>query len=180
MLFMYFALLQNPEDEHLFEEFYNKFYNIIFYISKDHLVTKESAEDCAHEVLLYFAKQFHNITHDFDDKKLLNFIRVVTKCMAIDMYRKEKKHLNHIVDLDVEEFHNISAMDFDIVDEITLKEAFSKIPDDYKYICYLKYVYNMSGEEIAKMLNISKPLVRKRCMLGMQFLKNYINGENNE
>ncbi len=86
MLFMYFALLQNPEDELLFETFYNKFYNIIFYIAKDHLKTKESAEDCAHEVLMYFAKQFHNITHDFDDKKLCNFIRVVTKCMAVDIY----------------------------------------------------------------------------------------------
>ncbi len=96
------------------------------------------------------------------------------------VYRKEKKHLTHIVDLDVEEFFNISAKDFDVVDEITLKDAFNKIPEDYKYICYLKYVYNMSGEEIAKLLNISKPLVRKRCMLGKQFVVNYINGENNE
>ena len=79
MLFMYFALLQNPEDKFLFEEFYNKFYNTIFYISKQHLHTKEEAEDCAHEVLIYFATEFHNISHDFDDKKLCNFIKVVTK-----------------------------------------------------------------------------------------------------
>ena len=80
----------------------------------------------------------------------------------------------------VEEFHNISAKDFDIVDEITLKDAFDNIPEDYRFICYLKYYYNMSGEEISRYLNISQPLVRKRCMLGMQFLRNYVNGENNE
>lgn len=180
MLFMYFALLENPEDEPLYEVFYNRFYDNIFYIAKDHLKTKEAAEDCAHEVLMYFAKIFHTITHDFDDKKLFNFIRVVTKAMAIDIYRKEKKHLVNVVELDVEEFYNISAKDFDVVDEITLKDAFNKIPEDYRFICYLKYVYNMSGEEIAKMLNISKPLVRKRCMLGMQFLRSYINGDINE
>ena len=180
MLFMYFALLQNPEDEPLFEEFYNKFYNIVFYIAKDHLIKKEDAEDCAQEVMLSFAKNFHNIQHDFNDKKLCNFIRVVTKARAVDMFRKEKKHLVHIVDLDVEEFHNISAKDFDIVDEITLKDAFDNIPEDYRFICYLKYYYNMSGEEISRYLNISQPLVRKRCMLGMQFLRNYVNGENNE
>ena len=180
MLFMYLALLQNPEDELLFETFYNKFYNTIFLISKDHLKTKEAAEDCAHEVLMYFAKEFHNITHDFDDKKLCNYVRVVTKCMSIDLYRKEKKHLINVTDTDIEDFYDLAAKDFDVVDEITLKDAFNKMPEDYKFICYLKYVYNMSGEEIAKMLNISKPLVRKRCMLGRQFIVNYINGENDE
>ena len=180
MLFMYLALLQNPEDEHLFEEFYNEFYNTIFYIAKDHLKTKEAAEDCAHEVLLYFAKEFHNISHNFNDKKLCNFIRIVTKNMAIDLYRKEKKHLAHIVDLDVEEFYNISVKDFDVVDEITLKDAFDNLPDEYRYICYLKYYFNVSGEEIAKMLKISHPLVRKRCMIGMKLMREYINGENNE
>ena len=180
MLFMYFALLQNPEDEFLFETFYNKFYNIVYYVAKDHLHTKEDAEDCAHEVFLIFAKDFHNITHDFDDKKLCNYIRVVTKCKAIDMYRHEKKHINNVVDIDIEDFYNVSANDFDIVDEITLKDAFNNIPEEYRYICYLKYYFNMSGEEIANKLNISKPLVRKRCMLGMKFLRNYIKGENDE
>ena len=180
MLFMYFALLENPEDEHLFEEFYNKFYNTIFYIAKDHLKTKESAEDCAHEVLISFAKNFHNITHDFNDKKLCSLIRVITKARAIDMYRKEKKHIQNVVELDVEEFYSVSTKDFDVVDEITLKDAFDNLPDDYRYICYLKYYLNVSGEEIAKMLKISHPLVRKRCMIGMKLMREYINGENNE
>ena len=177
MLFMYFALLQNPEDEMLFETFYNTFYNTIFYISKEHLGTKQNAEDCAHEVLLFFAKEFHNITHDFNDKKLWNYVRVVTKCMAIDMYRKEKKHIINLADADVTDFYDIPDKDFDVVDEIQLKDAFNNMPEEYKYICYLKYVFNMSGEEIAKMLNISHPLVRKRCMLGKRFIKNYIMGE---
>lgn len=180
MMFMYFALLQNPEDEHLFEEFYNKFYNTIFYIAKDHLHTKESAEDCAQEVMVSFAKNFHNIQHDFNDKKLCNFIRVVTKAKAVDMFRKEKKHLVNVVELDVEDFFNISTKEFDIVDVITLKDAFDKIPEEYRFICYLKYYYNMTGEEISRYLNISHSLVRKRCMLGMRFVRNYVNGESNE
>ena len=180
MLFMYFAVLQNPEDEPLFEEFYNKFYDTMFYIAKGHLHTKESAEDCAQEVMFNFAKNFHNITHDFNDKKLCNFIRLVAKAKAVDMYRKEKRHFENVVELDVEDFYNVSAKEFDIVEEITLKEAFDKIPEEYRFICYLKYYYNMTGEEISKYLNISQPLVRKRCMLGMQFVRNYVNGENNE
>lgn len=177
MLYMYFAVLENPDDEPLFEVFYNKFYNTIFCIAKDHLHTKEAAEDCAHEVLLYFAKEFHNITHDFNDIKLCNFIRVVSKCMAIDAYRKEKKHIVNVADADLSEFYNIASNDFDVFDEIQLKEAFNKMPESYRYVCYLKYVYNMSGAEISKMLNISEPVVRKRCMLGKQFVRNYILGD---
>lgn len=178
MLFVYFSLLQNPEDELLFETFYNKFYNTIYYISKEHLHTKEAAEDCAHEILLYFAKNFHNISHDFNDNRLRNYIKVVSKCMAIDMYRKEKKHIDNIADADITVFYDISEKEFDVIDEIQLKEAFDKMPEEYRYICYLKYVYNMSGKEIAKMLQISETLVRKRCMLGKQFLKNYLMGDN--
>lgn len=174
MLFMCFAVLQNPEDKFLFEEFYKKFYNTVYYISKEHLHTKEAAEDCAHEVLLYFAKEFHNITHDFTDKKLWNYVRVVAKCMAIDIYRKEKKHLNYVVDYDVEDFYNLSVDDFDVCDEILLKDAFDILPEEYRYICYLKYYFELSGSQISKMLNISEPLVRKRCMIGKHLMQKYL------
>lgn len=180
MLFMYFAVLQNPEDEPLFEEFYNKFYDTMFYIAKKHLHTIELAEDCAQEVMFSFAKNFHNITHDFNDKKLCSLIRIVTKAKAVDMYRKEKRHFENVVELDVEDFYNLSVKEFDVVDAITLRDAFNNIPEDYKFICYLKYYCNLSGKEISNYLNISQPLVRKRCMLGMQFVRNYVNGENNE
>ena len=178
MLFMYFAVLQNPEDEPIFNEFYNKFYKTMFHIAKGHLHTNELAEDCAQEVMLSFAKNFHNITHDFNDRRLNNLIRIVTKAKAVDMYRKEKRHFENLVELDVEDFYNLSTKEFDVVEAITLKDAFDKIPEDYRFICYLKYHYNMTGEEISNYLNISQPLVRKRCMLGMQFVRKYIDGEN--
>ena len=84
-------MLQNPEDKPRFEEFYNKFYDTIYYVAKKHLKTKESAEDCAQEVLMRFAKNFHNIKQDFDDKRFKNYVMVITKCVAIDMYRKNQK-----------------------------------------------------------------------------------------
>ena len=58
MLSLCLAMLQNPEDKPRFEEFYNKFYDTIYYIAKEHLRTKESAEDCAQEVMMHFAKDF--------------------------------------------------------------------------------------------------------------------------
>ena len=55
------------------------------------------------------------------------------------------------------------------------------MPEIYRDVFYLKYVWQYSGEEISKILNLSQPVVRKRCMRGMQFVKNYIkDDEKNE
>lgn len=174
MLALCLALLENPEDEPRFELFYNKFYKTIFFIAKDHLHDIQLSEDCAQEVLMVCAKNFHNLSKDFNDPKLRNFIKVVSKCVAIDMYRKSQRRTDNVASVDVSEFRGVAEKDFDIFDEMQLKEAIDKMPDDYKYIFYLKYVCDYTGAEIAKMLDMSQPLVRKRCMLGMQFVKQYL------
>ena len=174
MLFICLSLLQNPEDKQRFEEFYNKFYDMIFYIAKERLNTIEAAEDCAQEVMMRFAKDFHKITQDFDDKKFKNYVRVVSKGVAIDVYRREKKHLTNVVDADISEFYDIADEEFDVCDVVLLKEAIDAMPELYRYVFYLKYIYGLSGAEIAEKLNISKTLVRQRCMLGKQFVREFV------
>lgn len=174
MLLICLALLQNPEDKARFEEFYNKFYDTMFYIAKDHLKTKEAAEDCAQEIMMRFARDFHNIKQDFNDKSFKNYVRVVSKGIAIDMYRKEKKHLEHIVDADLSEFNDLSVDEFEVCNLMLLKQAIDAMPESYKSAFHMKYLYELSGAEIAKRLNISEPLVRRRCMLGMQFVRSFV------
>ena len=177
MLSICLAMLQNPEDVPRFEEFYNTFYNTIYYVAKEHLKTKEAAEDCAQEVMMRFAKDFHNITQEFDDKKFKNYVIVVSKCMAIDMYRKEKKHIVNVVDADLSELFYVGEEEFEFCDLILLKEAINAMPEKNRQVFYLKYVCGYSGEEISKAINMSEPMVRKRCMLGMQFVREYIKEE---
>ncbi len=168
-------LLENPEDKLRFEEFYNKFYDTIFYIAKDHLRTKEAAEDCAQEILIHFAKDFHNIKQDFDDISFKAYVRVVSKGIAVDMYRREKKHLENVIDEDISGFNDISAEEFEICDNILLKQAIDAMPESYKYVFYLKYYYQFSGAEIAAKTGLTETSVRQKCMLGMKFVRNYLN-----
>lgn len=174
MLSICLALLQNPEDKLRFEEFYNKFYNTIYFIAKDHLKTKEAAEDCAQEIMIRFAKDFHNIKQDFDDKSFRNYVRVVSKCIAVDMYRKEKKHLENIVDADLTDFYNLSVEEFNIYDTSILKQAVDSMPESYKYVFWLKYYFQYTGAEISKKTGISETSVRQKCMLGKNFVKNFV------
>ncbi len=181
MLSICLALLQNPEDKFRFEEFYNKFYNTIYFIAKDHLKTNELAEDCAQEIMIRFAKDFHNIKQDFDDNSFKKYVRVVSKGMAIDMYRKEKKHIEHVVNADLSDFYNLSVEEFEVCDTMLLKQAVDAMPEAYKYVFCLKYFYELSGAEIAEKLGMSHTSVRQKCMLGMNFVRDYIKeAENNE
>lgn len=176
MLLLYLALLENPEDEASFKEFYEKFRKTVYYIAYEHLKNEQEAEDCEQEIFTALAKNFHNISHNFDDNSVWNFVRVVSKNIAIDMYRKNKREAEYVVETDINEFYSLAEMDFDVFDEIQLKDAINNLPDKYRGVFYLKYVCDYSGEEISKMLNISYSLVRKRCMLGMQLVKKYLKG----
>ena len=181
MLSICLALLQNQEDKLRFEEFYNKFHSTVYLIAKEHLITNEAAEDCAQEIMIHFAKDFHNIKQDFNDLGFKRYVRVVSKCIAINMYRKEKKHLDNVVDTDISEFHNLTVEEFDVCDIITLKQAIDAMPEAYRYVFYLKYFYQYTGAEISAKTGISQTSVRQKCLLGMNFVKNYVKeAENNE
>lgn len=177
MLFFYLALLENPEDEASFEEFYEKFKKTVYYIAYKHLKNEQDAEDCEQEVFTVLAKNFHNISHNFDDNSVWSFVKIVTKNIAIDMYRKDKRDADYVVETDINEFYSLAEKDFEVFDEIQLKDAINNLPEKYRAIFYLKYVCDYSGEEISRMLNISHPLVRKRCMLGMQLVRKYLKGD---
>lgn len=176
MLSICLALLENPEDKLRFEEFYNTFYDTVYFIAKYHLITKEAAEGCAQEIMIHFAKDFHNTKQDFDDNRYRHYVKIVSKCMAIDMYRKEKKHTNNVIDVDISELFSLGEEEFEQCDIINLKEAFHAMPDKNKQIFYLKYICGLSGAEIAKKLNLSQSVVRKSCMLEMKFIRENIKG----
>ncbi len=177
MLSLCLALLQNPEDEPLFEEFYNKYHKLVFHIAKEKLQDNQLAEDCVQEVFFNFARNFHNIKGSLNDNKIGSLINIVSRNMAIDVYRKNKRHYLHTIDVDISDFRTISDDDFDVCDQLILKQAINTLPEEIKTVFYLKYVCNYRGTEIAQMMNISEPLVRKRCMIGRQMAKKYINGE---
>lgn len=177
MLFLYLALLENPEDEQSFNEFYEKFRKTVYYIAYEHLKNEQDAEDCEQEVFMALAKNFHNISHRFDDKSVWSFVRIVTKNIAISKYRKNKRESDYVVDADITEFYSIAEENFDVFDEIQLNDAINNLPEEYQGIFYLKYVCNYSGEEISNLLNISHSLVRKRCMLGMKLARKYLEGD---
>ena len=128
------------------------------------------------EIFIHFAKDFHNIKQDFNDKSFRSYVRVISKCIAIDMYRKEKKYIENVADADLTEFYDLSSDEFDDCEMMTLKQAIEAMPESYKYVFILKYCFQYSGAQISAKTGISETSVRQKCMLGKRFVKKFCKG----
>ena len=176
MLSICLAMLQNPADTPRFEEFYNKFYKAAYYVAMEYFKNHETAEDCAQEVMMKFAQDFHNIKNqDFNERRFKNYVNLVSKCVTIDVYRREKKHIDNVADADLSEFYSLStdSCEYEVYDMMFLKEAVAAMPESYRDVFCLKYIYELSGEQIAEKLGLSHTYVRQKCLLGKQFVKKF-------
>ncbi len=174
------ALLQDKEDEPVFEEFYNKYNKLVYYTAMNKLKNHEHAQDCVQDVFIGFAKNFHNIKGSLNDNRIEGLVRVVSQNTAIDIYRKSKRHIVNIVEKDISDLYDVGEKEFDVCDKMVLEQAINSLPEEIKAVFYMKYVFDYSGSEIAQMLGITEALVRKRCMVGRQLAKKFIESEENE
>ena len=56
MLQFYLSMIENPEDQSLFEQIYYKYYKQMFKVAFSILGNKEDAEDAVHDVFVKIAK----------------------------------------------------------------------------------------------------------------------------
>lgn len=184
MLQLCLAMLDTPEEKAKFQAFYDKFNKKIYYIALKHLKKHELAEECTQDILLHFAQNFEKVGDDLEEKRVENYVRVVSKCMSVDAFRREKNYIYREVNADIEDFYDIADVEYAIDDVLTARDAIEHLPEEYQEIYFLKYIAGYTGAEISKMLKLSQPLVRKRCMIGNQKMKEYLgvpeNTENKE
>ncbi len=174
-MFIFYAMLQDSADESLFEAFYRKYNRLVFCIALEVMGKHDLAEECVQEVFINLARHFHEIKPNLsNEEKVENLIRVTTRNAAIDIHRGNKRHEDNVEDEDLSELYDVGEEGFDVCEQMILKEAIDSLPEEIKSIFYLKYVGGYSGSEIAKILDISEPLVRKRCMKGRQLAKKYL------
>lgn len=167
-------MLENKEDESRFTEVYKKYRSLVYYIVKKRVGSLRMTEECVQEVFCVIAKNFHHIGEDIYDKKVKNYVCAIADAVAVDMYRKNIKHEENIVNQDISNFRTIGEEDFDFYDEIDVRNAIESLPEEYKTVIILKYVYDLTGKEIASICNISHTLVRQRILRAKNIMKKYL------
>ena len=135
MLTLYISMLDDPEEQRKFEQLYVSYRQMMFYTANKVLKDEYEAEDAVHQAFLRIMKHMNEIDEN-DEGRTKAFLTIVTRNIAIDMYRRRKRDRINSVSFDENEMfiEDPAGQDFEnIQDDNTnkLAEAVQKLDPKY-------------------------------------------------
>lgn len=176
---MLFLLFDTHEEKILAERLYNNYSKFMFKTAYTILDDKSLAEDAVQQAFIKIIKNLSKIDEN-NVKKTKNFIGLITKNTAIDIYNKVQ---NEPIALDD---NYTSDMKYDIsciiIDRETidrLKIHIKALKPIYQTPLFLYAEQGLSVNEIAEILDIKPKTVQKRIERARAQLINALNKEDN-
>ena len=161
MLFMTLPAYTSPPCEDLYE----KYGKLLFRISYAILCSREDAEDAVQEVFYkYLVKQ--PIFRDADHEQAW-FLRVASN-QSKDILRRRK--IRTTLTLEEIEEYEIAP------EQATILQDLFSLPETYKMVMILRYLEDLSVQDIARSQGLSVSAVKMRLARGREMLKNITEG----
>lgn len=179
---IFLLAIETEEDQQKIEILYKQYHRLMYKIAYEVLHNRGDVEDVLHDSFIKVAKNMQNIG-DPDSKETRNFLAVITKNTALDVYRKKKRRWNReanfkeVYDSSAPRTYMRSSIDGDAQ---FLVEAIRNLPDKYRLPLSLKYTNQYSLKEISEMLNISETNVKQRIFRAKKMLEEEIKRLMNE
>lgn len=176
---MLFLVFDTIEETVLAEKLYNKYskfmFKVAYTILRDNVITEDAVQQA-------FIKVINNLNkiNENEEKKTRNFIGLITKNTAIDIYNKVK---NEPIALDNNYTANIKydisciIIDRETIDR--LKIHIKALKPIYQTPLFLYAEQGLSVNEIAEILDIKPKTVQKRIERARAQLINALNKEDN-
>lgn len=152
---------KNISSSDLIAEIFNRYRHNMKNIAYGILKDNQYAEDVVSESMIKIIKNIKMID-DIETKRCANFIYVITKNTALDLYRKIKTESNNCVTTDNIEIINKmeASVDCDRFESIGM--YLKELEDMEIDIIGLKYGDGFTYKEIGLMLNMSEDAVRQK------------------
>lgn len=171
---MIFLMVVETEEEKgkleiLFEQYWSLMYKIALEVLNNHSDVEDVLQDTYEKV----AKNIAYIGDPYG-KEARNYLAVITKNKAIDLYRKKQRIQNQEIDikeLNQKQIPRVYIKAFEDEEEKVLIEAIDSLPHMYREVMSLKYSNQLSTKEIGKILNISETNVKQRIFRARNMLK---------
>ncbi|WMJ89955.1 RNA polymerase sigma factor [Anaerocolumna sp. MB42-C2] len=138
------------------EEEYDKIYRYCYY----KVYNQQAAEDITQETFL----RYFNQTTYLERGKSLAYLYTIAKNLCYDYYAKTSTEL-------LDETAAADNMEDSLVTSIALTEALLLLSEDTREVLMLRYVNELSINEISKFLKISRFAVYRRINNGLHKLK---------
>jgi RNA polymerase sigma-70 factor (family 1) len=154
----------------IYEAYQRKIFSFAFYLTK----SKDIAEEIVQEV---FIKLWEKREHLREDTTLLPYLKKITQNHVLDTFRKANsdKHLQKKIFDNLSSLHHIPA---DVMMEKQLEKAYldaiERLPPQKKIIYLLHRDEELTYEEIANKLGISKNTVRNHMTEAIHSIRTHV------
>lgn len=159
---MLFMLTGDKDKDSKLERLYKEYKNVMFYVANNILHDNFLAEDAVHQSFVKIYNSLHKIDEN-DCRKIRNFLVIICKHVAIDMYNTGKKQVEDELNENMSSHHDIVSdiiISNDNMDK--LGAIVKELNPIYQEVIFLRFFRDFSVEEISAMKNISKKTVQKR------------------
>jgi len=153
---VYLQMLDTQEEKNRFEQLYERYNRLMFYVAHKILTGEQDVEDAVHQAYIAILENFHKIGQ-IDCPQTKAFVVIITERKAIDILRSRER----VVDMDFEDA--VHGIPVPAPDANGLAEAITKLPARYREVLMLRYYTGYSTQEIAQMLGM-RPDSTKRLL----------------
>ena len=125
------------------------------------------AEDLTQETFIKFfeSKDYHSIG------KEMAYPYTIARNLCIDYFRKQKEELIEDLPAKIQEMPDSSDKVESIVDQLSIEQALDHLTDDEREAVVLRFSGELSVEDIAKSMDISRFAVRRRISSALEKLR---------
>ena len=170
-------------DQNAFSDIVSLYQHKLYQICYRMLGNKQEAEDISQEA---FVRAYINL-HSFDQKRKFStwLYRIATN-LCIDRIRKKKP--DYYLDAEIagteglDMYSQLSSNDQlpdDVVEQMELQDRIqyeiSRLPDKYRSVIVLKYIEELSLQEISEILDMPLGTVKTRIHRGREALRKQLN-----
>ncbi len=176
MLFVFMAMIDNPDDQQRFEMIYTAYRDMMYHYAYRILQDNPSAEDAVHDAFLSYARNYDRY-QGMDNPQTRNFLMITVRNAAFKIFNRRKRETA------VEEIYQEDDVIPDLSEETEKKdtkrilfEMIQSLDSKYGDVIMLKYYCNLSVQEIAESLDLTPDNVKVRLHRARTLLKSKLEG----
>ncbi|CAH0122662.1 RNA polymerase sigma factor FliA [Paenibacillus sp. CECT 9249] len=173
------ALLARKGDQRAFAEIVDLFKDKIFHLAYRMLNNRHEAEDVVQDT---FLRVFKNLDRYDEHQKFSTWIYRIGTNLCIDRLRKRKP--TYSLDAEMNDQEGIDGYSMIPSDDVTpeselivsetqqlIRDAIDTLPAKYKSVMILRYLQDLSLQEISDVLDMPVTTIKTRVHRGREFLR---------
>jgi RNA polymerase sigma-70 factor (ECF subfamily) len=165
------------------EELYELYEQKIYFVAYSVLNNIQQAEDAVQETFITLYQNLEKL-RSLNTQELKRYILRIAKNKAIDSYQKNKRH-----EMFLEEYQrespevadeNIKEWEQRLMSEVQIDILLTVLNESYRQVFKYKVFYNLTYQEISKLMGITEVNVRKQFERARKRVHTIIGGKQND